>query len=168
MKKILVAMLCMCSVFVSSFAVFAADSEVKEIIVKDLIENAPIVSEHDLQSDATRSGAASYNSSLHIGPNVNHSGPFREYTNDWFMIYFDDAYGMDFTYESNLSFRVKLIEYVNFYTHIEVSQQYAVFTHNYQDKACYMGECMSGKYEWNFHAPYTSGIDCDTLYLISY
>ena len=167
MKKVIFAILCVCFVFVSSFSVFAADSDVEEK-VKNLVKSAPVVSEHDSDSVDERAGSASYISSLHIGPNVNHSGPFREYTNDWFMIYFDDAYGMDFTYSSSLSYTVKLIRYVNFYTHTEVSQKNAVFTHNIQDITCYMGECMSGKYEWNFQAPYTSGIDCDTLYLVSY
>lgn len=167
MKKVIFAILCVCFVFVSSFSVFAADSDVEEK-VENLVKSAPVVSEHDFQSEGNRSGSASYISSLHIGPNVNHSGPFREYTNDWFMIYFDDAYGMDFTYSSSLSYTVKLEERTDFWTYTVIAQQNAVFTSNYQDRACYMGECMAGRYLWNFQAPYASGIDCDTLYLISY
>lgn len=167
MKRLLLLTVCVVLIFIAVFSASAKKLEGKRTI-EELIANAPIVSEHDSDSTEDKAGSASYISSLHIGPNVYHEGAYRVYTNDWFMIYFDDAYGMDFTYSSSLSYTVQLVRYVNFYTHTVAAQQNAVFTYNYQDRTCYMGECMSGKYEWNFQAPYTSGIDCDTLYLISY
>ncbi len=59
-------------------------------------------------SDETRAGEDGYISSLHIGPNVFHTGPTRKYNKDRFKTRFEYAYGMDFTYSYSLTYKVRL------------------------------------------------------------
>lgn len=156
-------------VFVTVFPVFASDLERGQDVIRDPETGFPIVSEHDYEDpNNNRSGEAGYVSSLHLNYNVDHTGDPREYTNNTFRITFSSAYGMDFSVISTVNLRIRLLKKTGFMQYDQVGEDYAYFTYNYQTVTSYLGTHGSGKYKWNFRAPYESGIDCDTVYLISY